>query len=218
MAAAAESPRPPAVIVLARAPQRGRVKTRLAATVGDDEALAVHRSLLGRTAALAAGLVDACAASGAVAELCIAGEDPLGECSDLAARYGMRITRQQGLDLGERMHSALAAALRAGHLPLLLGSDCPALAVRDLLDALAALQGHDAVFAPAEDGGYALVGLRRECPWLFQGPAWGGPEVMAQTRALMRARRLRWAELRTVWDVDTHADYLRWRALDDAAS
>lgn len=218
MAAAADPARPPAVIVLARAPQRGRVKTRLAAVVGDDEALRVHRSLLGRTAALAAALVGACADSGAVAELCIDGEDPLGECSDLAKRHGLRITRQQGGDLGERMHSALAGALRAGHLPVLVGSDCPVLEVRDLLDALDALQGHDAVFAPAEDGGYALVGLGRECPWPFQGPVWGGAEVMAQTRALMRARGLRWAELRTVWDVDTHADWLRWRALDDAAS
>jgi glycosyltransferase A (GT-A) superfamily protein (DUF2064 family) len=99
---------------------------------------------------------------------------------------------------------------------VLVGCDCPVLEPDDLLAALAALGEVDAVFAPAEDGGYALVGVRRPCAWLFDGPEWGGAQVMASTRALMRARGLRWAELRTVWDVDGHADYLRWQALERA--
>ncbi|MDA1116706.1 MAG: DUF2064 domain-containing protein, partial [Proteobacteria bacterium] len=69
--------------------------------------------------------------------------------------------------------------------------------------------GADAVFAPAEDGGYALVALRRVSPRLFAGIEWGGPRVMAQTRERLLALGWRWRELRTVWDVDRPEDYRR---------
>lgn len=207
--------RPPAVIVFARAPLRGRVKTRLAATIGDDAALDAHRALLQATAGVAGSLLgDPGFAEGSV-ELCIDGEDPDGECAALARRLGLRLGRQQGGDLGARMHSALVRALRRGRLPVLVGSDCPALQAHDLLEALAALRRYDAVFAPAEDGGYALVGLARECPSLFEGVSWGGPQVMEQTRARLRAAGIDWAELRTLWDVDCHEDWLRWRRARD---
>ncbi|GAA4405220.1 TIGR04282 family arsenosugar biosynthesis glycosyltransferase [Quisquiliibacterium transsilvanicum] len=204
------------MIVFARAPLRGRVKTRLAAAIGDEAALEAHRALLRATAGVAASLLGHPEFGAGSVELCIDGEDADGECAALARSLGLRLGRQQGEDLGARMHSALARALQDGRLPVLLGSDCPALQAADLLEALAALRRNDAVFAPAEDGGYVLVGLARECPALFQGLAWGGAEVMEQTRARLRAAGIRWTELRTLWDVDRHEDWLRWRGACDA--
>lgn len=211
----AGAPRRAAVIVFARALQRGRVKTRLAATIGDDAALAAHRELLHATAAVAASLLGHPDFGEGSVELCIDGADHDGECAALARRLGLRLGRQEGGDLGVRMHSALALALQGGRLPVLVGSDCPALQAADLLEALAALRLHDAVFAPAEDGGYALVGLARESPALFEDIAWGGPDVMDQTRTRLREAGIAWTELRTLWDVDRHEDWLRWRGARD---
>ncbi|MEI7446264.1 MAG: DUF2064 domain-containing protein, partial [Burkholderiales bacterium] len=71
----------------------------------------------------------------------------------------------------------------------------------------------DAVLAPAEDGGYALVGIARPIPGLFDGVDWGSDRVLAATRDRLRAAAARWTELRTVWDVDVEADLRRWTAL-----
>lgn len=219
MAAVADRGPAGALIVFARTPRLGGVKTRLAASVGEEEALRVHRELLARTMAVAGAACRAAGGEGTAVELCLAGEDDAGECAALAARHGARLTRQEGgADLGARMHAALADALRAGRLPVLVGCDCPVLEPGDLLAALAALRETDAVFAPAEDGGYALVGVRRPAGWLFDGPRWGGAQVMDDTRALMRARGLRWTELRTLWDLDGDADYRRWLGLRHASA
>ena len=102
--------------------------------------------------------------------------------------------------------SALAAHARV----LLLGSDCPALTAPHLLQADRALRdGADAVFVPCEDGGYALIGLRRVAARLFDGIVWGGRDVMASTRVRLDALGWRWRELETLWDVDRPEDYQR---------
>ena len=104
-------------------------------------------------------------------------------------------------------------ALRRHPGAVLIGSDCPALRPADLRAAARALRaGADAVLAPAEDGGYPLIGLRRVSRRLFDGVAWGGAQVLAQTRAPACGA---WAgagrELRTVWDVDRPEDVARLR-------
>jgi glycosyltransferase A (GT-A) superfamily protein (DUF2064 family) len=95
---------------------------------------------------------------------------------------------------------------------VLIGSDCPALATRDLRLASRWLHSSDAAIAPAEDGGYPLIGLRRTSPSLFEGVSWSTADVMAQTR--LRVARLGWRlrELRTLWDVDRPEDLLRLTA------
>lgn len=108
------------------------------------------------------------------------------------------------------MYRAFARCLRRHEHVVLIGSDCPGLKPADLRAAVRALRsGADAVLAPAEDGGYALIGLRRVSRRLFRGVEWGGPEVLSQTRR--RLARLRWRckELRTVWDVDRPEDVER---------
>src|SRR5690606_30137587 len=122
------------------------------------------------------------------------------------------IATQQGDTLGDRMREALARGLAEGFVPMLIGCDVPSLRVADLRGAFDALRERDAVFAPTEDGGYALVGCRRRVPEVFDGIGWGGPLVMAETRARLRAAGAHWTELHTQWDVDDAGDLARWQA------
>ena len=174
------------VIVFARASRAGAVKSRLIPLLGARGAARLHARLLRRA------LRTARAARLGPVELWTAER------------------RQRGADLGERMMHAFAHGLRRAARVVLIGSDCPVLRPRDLRQAARWLAGGaDAVFAPAEDGGYALIALRRVSPRLFQGVEWGGAQVMAQTRERLAALGWRWRELPEVWDVDRPEDYRR---------
>jgi hypothetical protein len=180
------------------------VKTRLAPLLGSAGAARLHARLVERTLATAVA-----ARCGPVELHCAPGKgDPfLRGC---ASRYGARLRSQARGDLGARMHAALERALRERACAMIVGSDCPVLEPRDLREAAAALaRGADAVLAPAEDGGYALIGLRRADRALFRGISWGGADVMAPTRRRLEALRWRAVELRTVWDVDRPRDHVR---------
>jgi glycosyltransferase A (GT-A) superfamily protein (DUF2064 family) len=173
------------VIVFARTPRAGRVKTRLVPLLGEQGAARLHARLLRRA-------------------LTTALEADLGPVELWTTR------RQRGADLGARMHHAFARSLRRAERVVLIGSDCPALRGSDLRKAARWLAGGaDAVFAPAEDGGYALIALRRVSPRLFDGVEWGGAQVMVQTRARLTTLGWRWRELPEVWDVDRPEDYRR---------
>jgi hypothetical protein len=132
-----------------------------------------------------------------------------------AARSGATLHRQHGADLGARMRAALRSALDRGRPALLIGSDCPGLDAARLAAAAAALRDHDAVFVPAEDGGYVLVGLAREID-VFAGIAWSSAEVMAATRARLADAEASWLELPALWDVDLPAEVERLAALDSS--
>lgn len=193
------------LIVMARVPKLGQVKTRLAASIGQAAALAAHRRMLRTTLGLRAGAqVDE-------AMLCIAGQDESAECARLARRYGFRLAAQSGEGLGARMRAACQAPLRAGSLVVLVGCDLPALHGSDINAAFDALDTHDAVIAPTEDGGYGLVGLARDIPELFAEQSWGDSQVMQRSRAALSAASARWCELRMLWDVDDEAGYQRWQ-------
>lgn len=198
------------LIVFAKAPRAGRVKTRLAAAIGEDGALAVHRRLLLRTVAVAAAIEPL------AVTLAVDGEDD-GTLAGLAATRHWTIRAQRGADLGARMDAAFADAFATGaDRVVLVGSDCPVLRPDDLLRSFAALERHDAVFVPAEDGGYVLVGLVRPLSAIFDGVAWSRSDVMAVTRERLHAGSIAFAELRTVWDVDRPEDVHRWQAWIDA--
>ena len=191
------------VLVFAKAPRPGHAKTRLIPVLGADGAAALHARLIRltlKTATRAAlGPVEL---HGAPAD-----DDFLRFC---AATYGAALVPQPDGDLGTRMNGALDDALRVSACAILVGTDCPALTAHHLRLAATVLHdGHDAVFVPTEDGGYALVGLRRCDPRLFEGIAWSTPAVMSQTRDRLAALDWRWTELETLWDIDTGRDYER---------
>jgi len=196
--------------VFAKEPLPGRVKTRLATSVGADEAAAhyvrlVERTLATAAAARSAGVVDQ-------VELWGTPDVTAPAFTAWAARFAVALKAQTGGDLGARMRHALHSALRDGSHSLLIGTDCPALDVAYLAHAAAALEERDAVFGPAEDGGYVLVGLARAVD-AFSGIPWSSADTMAATRTKLEARHIRWHELPTLWDVDSPADLARWQAL-----
>ena len=191
------------LVVFAKAAQPGKVKTRLIPLLGAEGAAALHARLVKHTLGVANGaLRGSVELHGAPAD-----DDFLRYCS---GHYGATLIEQSDGDIGERMHAAFARVLAAGasHV-VLVGSDCPALTPRHLKLALRALDTNDAVFAPAEDGGYVLIGLRRLDVRLFDGIAWSEAGVMEATRARLRRLGWRWHELETLWDVDRPADYKR---------
>jgi len=177
------------VIVFVREARAGRVKTRLIPLLGAEGAARLHARLAERALATARD----------------AGLGPV-------ERWGTR--RQRGADLGARMQHAFQRSLRRADRVILIGSDCPVLRPAHLRRASRWLAGGaDAVLAPAEDGGYALIALRRVSPRLFADIDWGGPRVMAQTRERLAALGWRWRELPTLWDVDRPEDVARLRRL-----
>jgi hypothetical protein len=189
----------PRIAVFAKAPVAGAVKTRLVPLLGVEGAARLHASLARHTLAVARE-----ATPGRLELWCApdVAHPFFGECG---FRYRCELLSQQGADLGERMANAFAATT-----PLvLIGTDCPALRASHLAAAWKALRTHDAVIAPAEDGGYVLIGLARPQPALFSGMPWGDASVMALTRNRIAKAGLRCMELETLWDVDRPDDYRR---------
>jgi hypothetical protein len=191
------------LLVFARAPVPGLVKTRLIPALGAAAAAALYGRLLERT------LATACVVAPGQVELWCTPDTGAPAFAAAAERWGVSLHPQPPGDLGVRMHTALAAALDRGARALLVGCDCPALTADDLEQAFAALDADDVVLGPAADGGYVLVGARRLSPLLFMGIDWGGPRVLRQTRARLVALGWRWHELRTLWDVDRPEDLAR---------
>lgn len=112
------------------------------------------------------------------------------------------------------MHHAFCSALADYSHALLMGCDCPSLTEQDLEQALTALnQENEVVIAPAEDGGYVLIGLNRPHPELFDDMPWGTARVLNQTRNRIEHYKLRYHELSEQWDLDTPEDLERYRAL-----
>jgi rSAM/selenodomain-associated transferase 1 len=194
------------VAVLAKAPVPGLAKTRLMPALGPQGAARLQRQLT-RAAlqtALDAGL-------GAVTLWC-APHAQHRFFRALRQTTGVPCLVQASGDLGARMHTAFRLHCEQGPL-LLTGTDCPPLTPAHLRQAAQALlDGDDAVFLPAEDGGYVLVGLRRPQAALFRDIAWSTGAVMAQTRERAVEAGLRVRELETLWDLDVPADLARWRA------
>ena len=184
------------IALMAKAPLPGLAKTRLAPRLGWQGAAALAERLLDHAVAQAAA-----AAPGAVT-LWAAPDDQHPAFQRQQARHGVTLLVQPAGDLGVRMLAVFAA----GAPLLLMGTDAPALDAPMLRAAAAALSGHDAVFVPALDGGYALIGLQRPQPLLFEAMPWSTPQVMALTRQRLAAAGLRHAELPPVPDIDEPAD------------
>ncbi len=184
------------IIVFARAPVPGEAKTRLIPKLGAWRTARLHERLTLhalRTARLASGRVE------------LHGT----RRHSFFRRLGVAFRLQRGRGLGERMVHALSKARRPA---ILIGTDCPVLTSADLRRAARWLRGGcDALLAPAEDGGYALIGLRRARKEFFEGILWGGPQVYADT--VKRLAGYRWRALRRVWDLDRPEDLERFRSL-----
>lgn len=203
------------LVVFAKAPVPGAVKTRLIGPARPglraDEAAALHaafvRDVCGRGAAAGFGR----------RRLYVAGELAHPLLVEVAAAAGFALRPQAGADLGARMHAALSAELGAGAAAVVLvGTDSPTLPLGYLEQAAAWLGGEapaDAVLGPALDGGYYLIGARRALPSLFApGVAWSTDQVLPETLRRLCALGREGLAVRLLppfYDVDTPSDLVQ---------
>jgi hypothetical protein len=192
------------LIVFAKAPIPGQVKTRLIPSLGPLGAAKLYERLMLHTLAIAVnskiGPVDLwCSPST---------EHPF--FIHCAEEFHVELFLQPAGDLGHQMAYAFQRTLKATPCALLIGTDCPSLTQEDLREALSRLQqGYNAVISPTEDGGYALMGLHHLSPVFFEGISWGTEVVLDQTRQRLHDLGWRWYELPKRWDVDRPEDVER---------
>ena len=198
------------VVVMTRAPVMGEVKTRLIPALGEEKTTLLFRYLLER---LLSALGDS-----SIAPLEVWTTDTE---HDFFLRYkqeeNLQIKEQRGGELGERLYCVFEAVSKRYPYVVIIGSDIPELGPEDIGKAIELLNtGDDAVFMPAEDGGYGLVGLRMIDRHLFHNIPWGGAEVMEQTRCRLKELGWSWSELTPCWDLDTAVRMLEEQQLAGA--
>ena len=187
------------IVIFAKAPVPGSVKTRLIPALGAVGAARLAQRMLANTVA------HALAAQVATTELCAT---PHPDDPSWAGHLppGVRLADQGPGDLGQRLGAAALRVIDGGERVLLIGSDCPALDAQRLAEAAARLESHDCVIHPARDGGYVLLGLARFDASLFSAIAWSTDTVAATTIARIKA--LGWSLFvgDTLNDIDEPAD------------
>lgn len=193
-----------AVLLFAKAPRPGRVKTRLAAEVGDAAALTAYRAMGARVTHQVGDRYQV-----------TVWYDPPDALWDMRGWLGdLAYEAQRGRDLGARLAHAFRTHFQRGDAPVIaIGADAPAVNADVIGAAEHALRDADVVLGPALDGGYYLIGLARDMPDVFADVPWGSATVMEVT--LERCRRLGRAVgcLPPLRDVDTLADLRAFGAL-----
>jgi uncharacterized protein len=189
------------LIIFAREPLPGEVKTRLAASIGDRAAAELYETMLQDVLKTGRQLNDV---ETVVFWDCEEESLPL-----LAERYRCCARRQSPGDLGQRMQAAFGEMFANGcELCCIIGSDAPDLPLSYILEAyqLLATQQTDVVFGPSRDGGYYLLGLRQVWPQLFANIPWSSAAVLEQSLAAARDSGLTAALLPEWQDIDTLED------------
>jgi rSAM/selenodomain-associated transferase 1 len=194
------------LILFARSPRLGEVKTRLAPPLTPGESLALHKAMLVDQIAFVASLVG----PGRTGELCADGPWPT-DGGVPALPTSMPRTLQAGGDLGRRMDAALARGHAAGAQRIaIIGTDAPTLPARIVEEAFTRLRdGADAVVTPAPDGGYALIATAGRFPALFRGIPWGTDAVLTATRRRAQDAGVQLDETEGWADVDRIEDLPR---------
>jgi hypothetical protein len=168
------------IFIFTRNPELGKVKTRLAKTIGNENALEIYCKLLAHTKKVTQNLQV-----------------------DKAVYYSVKIRdadiwdketylkfQQKGADLGERMKNAFQDAFKQGYEKVIvIGSDLYDITQEDIEEAFSKLTNQDAVIGPAQDGGYYLLGLTKIIPELFSNKAWGTDSVLKDSLANLKDKK-----------------------------
>ncbi len=193
------------LMVFAKAPERGKVKTRLARDIGKDAAAGLYRAFVSDLLRML---------SRTPYPVCIHFWPP-----EAVSRMrgwlgpGYELIPQSGGDLGERMAAAFSRSFAGGvSQAVLIGTDFPDLPALLIHDAFAALAESPAVLGPSKDGGYFLVGFNRDSflPAVFNDVNWGSSTVLSETAALFEKNQIPVSYIRQWQDIDTHADLLQF--------
>lgn len=186
-----------ALIIFVKNPEKGKVKTRLGRSVGDEKALEVYHELLRITKSVA---------------------DPLSvnkqvwysqfvDKNDLWSDGNYEKCPQTGETLGQRMQNAFQKAFESGDQKVvIIGSDCASLRTEIVQEAFDELDSHDVVVGPAQDGGYYLLGMSADYTELFEGKSWSTSSVLKSTLVQIENLQLSHHLLPTLNDIDTEAD------------
>lgn len=181
----------------------GKIKTRLAATMGNAAAMDIYKQLLEKTLQTVKGFET----------------DRIVFYSDFIADDTWEDTLfkkqlQVGDSLGMRMYNAFESSFAKGYQKLvIIGTDCPGINETILDEAFAKLGEHDIVIGPAMDGGYYLLGMKREFPYLFQNISWSSDVVLEQTIALCKKNQLTYFLLPQLSDIDEEKDLKHFKDL-----
>ncbi len=183
------------ILIFTRNPELGKVKTRLAATIGDENALEIYIQLLDHTKKVALETPY---------DKRVLYSEEINHNDMWKADYFQK-KLQVGADLGERMHNAFQSGFDDGYEKIvIIGSDLIALESTDITQAISKLDHHDIVVGPAEDGGYYLLGMKRIPENLFQNKEWGTSTVLSDT--LLDISNLKYFLLEEKNDIDTYED------------
>ena len=183
------------LLIFTRNPELGKCKTRLAAKVGDQNALDIYKFLLTHTVKITEDLNVKKQVHYSVA---IRENDNWNN-----SIFDKKL--QQGNDLGERMHNAFTQGFSDGFKNIIIiGSDMYDICQTALENAFAQLEKHDFVLGPASDGGYYLLGMRKPNTMVFHNKEWGTNTVLEQTLIDLKNEKIKLLEAKN--DVDYYED------------
>lgn len=196
---------PNALLIFIRNPELGKVKTRLAGDLGNEEALRIYNRLLEHTRKVAQSVP---------VERFLFYSNFVDQQDNWPVKDFRKALQPSG-DLGDRMQQAFEQALASCDRAVIVGSDCPGLTQDILQTAFDQLDTHDFVIGPAMDGGYYLLGMKRLTPDLFQNMTWSTDQVFRETTDRMAARGGTYYQLPTLSDIDYAEDWEKYGSLID---
>lgn len=192
------------LIIFAREPEKGKVKTRLQAVLTQEQSLRLYKCFL-KDAVETARTIDC---DRRIIAWTSSGDQPRG-LRRMAPEF--EFYEQRGNGLGDRMYNALRTFCASHTATVITGSDSPGLPGMYISDAFTALKKNDLVLGPTRDGGYYLIGVRKPCLHLFSDVKWSSPDVLRCTLENARALGKRTAMMPRWFDVDTPEDLERLR-------
>ena len=185
------------LIIFVKNLELGKVKTRLAKSIGEEQALGIYHKLLLYTKEITKGLN---------ADKAVYYSEHVDN-NDLWDNMLFSKALQQGEDLGERMQNAFADAFAQGKQQvIIIGSDCLELETYMIKEAFAVLENNDVVLGPTKDGGYYLIGMTKFLPTLFEGKNWSTEDLLMDTILDLKKMNAKYYLLKTLNDIDTIDD------------
>ena len=199
-----------AVIIFAKYPEEGKVKTRLGKSLGYKFAAELYKIIYQHTLDICLSLPED------EYKLFLFFDKTNGNIeSELIPRFEVLI--QNGNDLGEKMKNAFQEVFSCSYQKvIIIGTDCPELNAGILLRSFEGLSGNDVVIGPSNDGGYYLLGMNKQNDFLFNDIEWSTDQVFGKTIKKLNEYKLNFALLTELNDIDTEEDFTKWISKPDA--
>lgn len=197
------NPTGPVLLIFAKSPASGEVKTRLSPVLNPPQRVSLHVALLRDT-------IEKARATDLPVTLYLTASDPLPFPCDLP------VETQNGETLGERMLKAVTEQIRSHSRVVIIGTDSPTFSAEEILEAVSSLDHNDVVLGPCDDGGYYLIAMKEPVKEAFQDIPWGTENVLNASLVALKKHKVHL--LRSCFDVDRPADLIRLRTEVDSSS